>query len=121
MAMPAMGTSPGASAGFPALAVVLALFMLGYLLWTTDQLTSLARARTSAADQAGTPEQRALVTVPSAANPPTSLARPAYPPPAAEATLPQPVPGRPLFAPKLAACGKMVMSITMGYMLITML
>ncbi len=47
MAMPGMGTSPSAAEGFPALAVVLALFMLGYVMWTTDQLASLARARTS--------------------------------------------------------------------------
>jgi Domain of unknown function (DUF5134) len=38
----AMPSSPG---GFPALAVVLALFMVGYVLWTADQLTFLARAR----------------------------------------------------------------------------
>ena len=42
MAMPGMGTSPGSPVGFPALAVVLALFMLGYVMWTTDQLASLA-------------------------------------------------------------------------------
>ena len=47
MAMPGMGTSPSPPAGFPALAVVLALFMLGYIMWTTDQLASLARAKTS--------------------------------------------------------------------------
>ena len=47
MAMPGMGASPGSPAGFPALAVVLALFMLGYIMWTTDQLASLARARTT--------------------------------------------------------------------------
>ena len=45
MAMPGMGTSPGTSAAFPALAVVLALFMLGYVMWATDQLASLARAK----------------------------------------------------------------------------
>ena len=36
--MPGMGASAG-PAGFPALAVVLALFMLGYIVWTTDRLT----------------------------------------------------------------------------------
>ena len=46
MAMPGMGTSPSAEAGFPALAVVLALFMIGYIMWTTDQLASLVRAKT---------------------------------------------------------------------------
>ena len=42
MAMPGMG----ASAGLPALPVVLALFMTGYIVWTTDHLAALARSRT---------------------------------------------------------------------------
>jgi hypothetical protein len=43
-AMPAMTGSSAAVAGNPALALVLALFMLGYTLWTTDQLAALSRA-----------------------------------------------------------------------------
>ena len=35
MAMGGMGASPGSAGDFPALAVVLALFMLGYIVWTT--------------------------------------------------------------------------------------
>jgi Domain of unknown function (DUF5134) len=35
-----MGAGP--SAGFPALALVLALALIGYVIWTTDRLTSLA-------------------------------------------------------------------------------
>ena len=46
MAMPAM-TAPGTAPSFPALALVLALFMLGYLLWTTDRLANRARAGTA--------------------------------------------------------------------------
>ena len=46
-AMVGMGASAGPAGSFPALAVVLALFMLGYIVWTTDRLTSLARARTA--------------------------------------------------------------------------
>jgi len=121
MVMPGMGASPAVTAGFPAFAVVLALFMLGYLLWTTDQLASLARASTSAPAPARGPEQRALVTVRSAASRPASLGRPAGTPPASAAPLPQPATGRPLLAPKLAACSKMAMSIAMGYMLVTLL
>ena len=66
--------------------MVLALFMIGYIVWTTDRLTTLARAGRAAAAGAG--------------------------------------PGRdhqPLLAPRLAACGKIAMSITMGYMLLLML
>jgi Domain of unknown function (DUF5134) len=82
MAMPGMA-APGAAPGLPVLALVLALFMLGYLLWTTDRLA--ARART-----AGAPSSH---------------------PPA----------GYPLLAAPLTEGSKMVMSIAMGYMLITML
>ena len=66
MAMPGMGTSPGTSAAFPALAVVLALFMLGYVMWATDQLASLARAKITTTIPARIPEQRALAAVTSA-------------------------------------------------------
>lgn len=44
MTMPGMGGS-GASAN-PALTLVLALFMLGYIVWTADQLAILSRAKT---------------------------------------------------------------------------
>ncbi len=79
-AMPGMGASPGSPAGFPALAVVLAMFMIGYIMWTTDRLAALARARTVPAGDGG-----------------------------------------PVLAPKLAACGKLAMGITMGYMLLVMI
>jgi hypothetical protein len=42
-AMAGMG-GPG-YAGNPAIALVLALFMLGYVLWTTDRLAVMSRAR----------------------------------------------------------------------------
>lgn len=115
-AMPGM-SSP---AGFPALPVVLALFMLGYLMWTTDQLAALARAKTTSAAPARTPQQRALITVPAAGRPTSSMASTTS---AAESTRPPRLDaaGQPLLSPKLAACGKIAMSITMGYMLILML
>jgi hypothetical protein len=119
MAMPGMA-GPGAAASFPALALVLALFMLGYLLWITDRLAT--RARTAAA-LAATPQTqlRPLVTVP--AGPSGHAAGPASPagtPGAAEAAPRRPS-GHPLLAVRYAECGKIVMSIAMGYMLITML
>jgi hypothetical protein len=88
-ALPMPGMSGSAAAvSFPALAAVLALFMLGYVLWATDQLTSLARARTARPER-GTawdhPEHGAVL------------------------------------APRLAACYKIMMGMTMGYMLVTML
>ena len=69
MAMPGMGASAGPGS-FPALAVVLALFMLGYVVWTTDQLTTLARAKTTATGPGSNPGHQ----------PPGSRQRTATPP-----------------------------------------
>ena len=82
MAMP--GMSQGTTIGNPALTLVLALFMLGYVLWASDRLAYLSRT------------------------------------PAAAAAYPQPA-SIPVLAPRLAASYKIIMGITMGYMLITML
>lgn len=49
MSMPGMSASPGAARSLPALDLVLALFMLGYIVWTADRLTSEARAKTATA------------------------------------------------------------------------
>lgn len=116
--MPGMSTSAGGSAGFPALPIVLALFMLGYLMWSTDQLASLARATPRSAVPARSPQQRALVAVPAAGRP-TRMASTTGP---ADSTQPPLLDtGQPLMAPRLAVCAKIAMSITMSYMLILML
>jgi hypothetical protein len=94
--MPGMaGGAPGAGGSLQALAVVLALFMAGYVLWTADQLTSLARATVGRGtpDRAGSPAAR----------------------PAGGSA------GRPALAPALAACSKIAMGVTMGYMLLVTL
>ena len=49
MAMAMGGLNQGATAGNPALTLVLALFMLGYVLWATDRLAGLARVGAAAA------------------------------------------------------------------------
>jgi Domain of unknown function (DUF5134) len=90
MAMP--GMSQGATAGNPALTLVLALFMLGYVLWAVDRLASPSR-NTAAATAYAEPAT-------------TAFAQPA---------------GSPALAPRLAAGYKIAMAITMGYMLIMML
>ena len=46
--MPMGDMSPSATAGNPALTLILALFMLGYALWAADQLTSRAWTRDAA-------------------------------------------------------------------------
>jgi Domain of unknown function (DUF5134) len=86
MAMPGVSGGRMASSGsLAALAVVLTLFMIGYVLWTADQLTALVRAPARAASRAA---HR---------------------------------PGGSALAPRLAACYKIAMGLTMGYMLILML
>jgi hypothetical protein len=99
MAMP--GMSGPSDAGNPALALVLALFMVGYILWTTDQLASLSRARDAR------PGREPAAGAPRAPGP-ASAAR------AGSAS-------RPTLAPRFAACYKIAMSVAMGYMLVTMI
>jgi hypothetical protein len=120
MAMQGMGISPGAPAGFPALAVVLALFMLGYVLWAGDQLASLARARATMAAPARIPAHRALVTVPAAPRA-AGLASTAGAPDTIAAPDQESASSQVQLAPGLAAVSKIAMSITMGYMLLLML
>ena len=119
MAMPGMGGGPAAAGGsLSALAVILALFMIGYVLWTADQLTALVRATaaaTSAAvrDQSGTPAVAAGHSGVAGVRDATG---------AAGAVLLELAhrPGGPWLAPRLAACYKIAMGLTMGYMLILM-
>jgi len=119
MAMPGMGVSAGSAAGFPVLAAVLALFMLGYMVWTTDRLTTLARAKTAAANlgvTAGHPPEVAAAAAGSGYQPAGAPVTPG-----ATRARPDGPADRPMLAPKLAACCKIAMSIAMGYMLILML
>jgi hypothetical protein len=104
---PMAGTTGGANR-LPALALVLALAVLGHVIWTTDRMTSLAPV-------AGT-GQRAV---------PRAQAAPAWSPgvtasgadPAISAA---PRGARPPISPRLAACCEIAMGVTMGYMLILM-
>ena len=114
MTMP--GMSQGTTIGNPALTLVLALFMLGYVLWAIDRLAVLSRTAAAATPLPGAAVRSPLaaVTVAVAAGIPG--------PPAPGATAyPGRSPGRNPLAPRLAACYKIAMAITMGYMLIMML
>ena len=119
MAMPGMTTSPGGPAGFPALAVVLALFMLGYVMWTTDQLAALARTRPTTPGNPGATQHPALAAAPSGGHAASTAGRAGAPGTASAAE--QGPGGQTLLTPKLAAFGKIAMAVTMGYMLILML
>jgi organic hydroperoxide reductase OsmC/OhrA len=109
MAMP--GMSQDATTGNPALTLVLALFMLGYVLWAIDRLAGLSRTMAAATAQGALTSRSSPATVTmSAADRAPVRAGPgatAFP--------------RTALAPRLAACYKIAMAITMGYMLITML
>jgi hypothetical protein len=121
MAMAGMRGPVGAEWTFPVLAVVLALFMLGYVLWITDRLTCLARdhlaiaapTRTSSDAQAPVMAggQTAGISDP-------NDSRDTLDPPATREEHPS---GGPMLAPKLAAGYKIAMGIAMGYMLIMMI
>ena len=119
MAMPGMSGPPGAAASFPVLALLLALFMLGYIFWTADRLTSLSRATAAQAARGAEPGHQPPPARPAAAASPADLLHPTGPP-GADGTGPART-GRSALAPRLAACCKIGMSIAMGYMLIAML
>jgi len=116
MGGPAGRGLPGPGSGVPALALVLALSLLGYVIWTTDRLMSLARA---AGHQAAVTENQTGTSDPS-----TALAGLAPGDQvAAEAARPRRVPAAAMapMSARLSACCDIVMGLTMGYMLITML
>lgn len=93
-AMPGMAS--GVPAANPAVALVLALFMLGYIIWTADRMTSRSRFRARSAEfsPAGAVRHDDVMTIAAAG---TALSS------------------------RAAACSKIVMSLAMGYMLLTML
>jgi hypothetical protein len=110
MAMP--GMSQGTTMGNPALTLVLALFMVGYVLWAIDRLARLPRTCAPATGSVITARRRAQA----------AQIMPVIPGAAASAATGCPHPaGRQVLAPRLAASATIAMAITMGYMLITML
>ena len=119
MPMPGMGGSPGAAGSFPALAVVLALFMLGYVIWTTDRLTTLTRARTAAPARSAAWDHARIPVTPGAVAVATTQDTTGTS--GATGTWRGHPAGSPMLAPRLAASYKIAMSIAMGYMLIQML
>lgn len=102
MAMPGMGVPPSAN---PAVALVLALFMLGYIVWTADQVTARSQGR------AATISERHAAAADGLGQGGTLASGSAE----ASTNLTAVV-----LAPQFAACYKIGMSIAMGYMLIAM-
>jgi hypothetical protein len=122
----AMGGSSGSATRFPTLALVLTLALVGYVIWTADVFTSLPavsalRAMTVPVSAMVAPALAVGATSggaaqPSAGETAAEVARAPVHPGAA-----QPAHARPPLSPRLAASCEIVMGLTMGYMLITLL
>jgi hypothetical protein len=90
-----MGTAlTGAAAGFSPLTLLLAVFMVGYVMWLGNNLSALTPATATATGTTTTMTTGTMTT---------GTARTAY------------------LAPRCAACCKIAMGVTMGYMLIMLL
>jgi Domain of unknown function (DUF5134) len=101
---------PGAAGRFPLLALVLAVFMVGYVMWQADRLPALARASTLRAAPATTP---ALAIAAAGGGQPAQADEA---PPVLPAS-----PALRVLSPRLSAGCQIAMAVTMGYMLILML
>ncbi len=112
-----MGSMAGSAAGsrFSLLALVLALFMFGYVVWLGDRLS--ARAPALAVPLA---RYRALV-VNSATGPRAEASGPAAQPPTSGCPSSDARSGRGFLAPRCAVLCQLAMGLTMGYMLIMLL
>jgi hypothetical protein len=126
----AMGGSAGSATTFPTLAVVLALALFAYVIWTADRFTSLApvaalRAVPASVGAAGSALVASPVSLAVAEQTVggTAVAADVAPADQAEAGAADgpPALARPPISPRLAACCEIAMGLTMGYVLITML
>jgi len=124
-------TPAGGTARLPALTLVLALAILGHVIWTTDRMTSLAPAGGAGpripvhvpAGPAANPAGPGRGTNGPAAGASTEPSASASTEPAAGASAPVPASlraSRPPISPRLAACCEIAMGVTMGYMLVLM-
>jgi hypothetical protein len=114
----AAGTAMAAATGarIPTFALLLALGLFGYVIWTTDRLSSLAPATVTVtasglAPVSATPSGWAPVSAAPSGQASVSIAPPGR----------APVSAGPAMSPRLAACCEILMGVAMGYMLITML
>jgi hypothetical protein len=109
----------GGGARYPTLALVLAVALFGYVVWTADRLPALARVSALAARSAVPAAAAAPAMAVPAGGPGAAAAGPAGggPAPAGSGSAWS---GPPL-SPRLAACCDIAMGVTMGYVLILML
>jgi Domain of unknown function (DUF5134) len=118
----AVGGSSGSATTFPTLALVLALALVGYVIWTADRFTSLpAVAALRAMTVPVSPALAASAAAATGAEPPAGGTAPQIGQAPIEPDAVQSAPARPPMSPRLAAACEIAMGLTMGYMLITML
>ena len=132
--MAGMGASSGAAARIPALGLALALFMIGYVVWTADRITPRTAATPGipAAVSAGSAAQEpaaafAAVTATGAqaagaeATASTEAAADTGPAPGTTAAAGHRAGPGPFLAPRCLACCRIAMGVTKGYTPIIML
>jgi Domain of unknown function (DUF5134) len=122
----AMGGSPGSTTTFPTLALVLTLALVGYVIWTADRFTALApvaalRTMTVPVSTVVAPALAASTASAAGTEPPPGATATRVGRPSASADTTRPAHSGPPVSPRLAAGCEIVMGLTMGYMLITML
>ncbi len=106
--------APAAGSRFSFLALVLALFMFGYVVWLGDRLSARAPALAF-------PLTRRALAVGSATGPRPEASGPPAPPPVSGCPASAPRSGPGFLAPRCAALCQLAMGLTMGYMLIMLL
>jgi hypothetical protein len=121
----AMAMAGPSGSRFPTLALVLALGLFGYVIWTTDKLTSLAPVATLGVATAAAPPAGQTTGASAATGGATGTGGAAGTGGSAGADGSASGVGAarvtPPLSPRLAACCEIVMGVTMGYVLITML
>ena len=115
----AMGGMAAGGAHFRTLALVLALALLGYVIWTVDRLTSLAPVAARSAPARSSPGRSRAAEPASRSR--AAKARAAHRTPRDDGQAPAGPGLRVPLSPRLAACCEIAMGVTMGYMLILML
>jgi len=108
-------SASSAPSRFSLLALVLALFMFGYVVWLGDRLSVRAPAL------AFPLTRRHALAVSPASGPRAERSDPAAPPPTPACPAAAPGSGRGFLAPRCAALCQLAMGLTMGYMLIMLL
>jgi Domain of unknown function (DUF5134) len=121
-----MSMGAGSSTTFPTLALLLTLALVGFVIWNADRFTSLTpvaalRAMTAPVSAVVGPALAARAASAAGAGAEASGTATQVAQAPTEAGAAQSAQARPPISPRLAAACEIVMGLTMGYMLITML